>query len=87
MNKKGMEMWWIIGAAVLALLAVIFLAIIFKSSGEKGFGFIDKNIEGLNDCDKDRVADLYDKCKYDPAIGEEFPEGRTACGEQRECLT
>ena len=82
-----MEMWWIIIGAVLALLAVILLAMVFTSSGKKGFNVIDKNIEGLNDCDKDRVADLYDKCKYDPAIGDEFPEGITACGEQKECVT
>jgi len=87
MNKKGMEMWWILAGAALAIFAVIILALVFKSSGEKGFGFIDKNIEGLNDCDKDRVADIYDKCKYDPAISDEFPAGTTACGPQKECVT
>lgn len=82
-----MDTFWIIGAAVLAILATIILTIAFKSSGEKGFSFINKNIEGLSDCDKDRVADIYDKCKYDPSIEEEFPTGITTCGPQTECVT
>lgn len=80
-------MWWIIVAAVIALVVAIFLIFGFQGSGGKGFRVISENIEGLADCDKDRVVDIYDKCKYDQAIGDEFPEGTTACGPQTECLT
>ncbi len=62
-NKKGMsQMWWIISAAIIALLVVIFIIIWFKGSGEKAFDTVGDKIGGLNDCDCDNVADMFDKC-------------------------
>ncbi len=79
-TKKGVsEMWMIIMSGILAILIVILIIIWFKSSGEKGFGDVNKKIGGLSDCDGDHVADLFDKCKCDASIGENFPDGETVC--------
>ncbi|MBI2573379.1 hypothetical protein HYV86_05945 [Candidatus Woesearchaeota archaeon] len=56
------EMWWIIIGATIAMVVLVLLIIWFKSGGDKGFGVINENIEGSNDCDKDRVVDLFDRC-------------------------
>ncbi|MBS3169309.1 hypothetical protein J4210_02390 [Candidatus Woesearchaeota archaeon] len=85
-TKKGAsEMWWIIMAAILAIVIVIIVIIWFKGSGGRAFEDVDKKIGGLADCDKDGVADLFDKCKCDPAIGEDFPSGVTACPTDKKC--
>jgi len=70
-NKKGMaQMWWIITGAVLAILVVIFILVWFKSSGGKAFDAVDITIGGLGDCDKDNVADTFDKCPCIPGEGD-----------------
>ncbi|MBT3814345.1 hypothetical protein HOE37_01355 [Candidatus Woesearchaeota archaeon] len=62
-NKKGsQQMWWIIVAAVLAILVMIFLMIWFKGTGDDAFDSIKDKVTGLNDCDNDNVADMFDKC-------------------------
>lgn len=79
-QKKAMsEMWWIIGGAVLVLIIVILILVWFRGSGGKAVGGINKQIEGLQDCDKDQVADLFDKCPCDPAVQETLESGKT-CG-------
>ena len=79
-SKKGMsELWWIIATAIVALLAVILILVFFKGSSERVFSEVGERIEGLQDRDKDNVADLFDKCPCDPDIGESFPPGITEC--------
>lgn len=81
MNKKGAEnLWWIIMWAVVAIIAVIFLIIWFRSSGEKGYGAISKEIGELDDCDGDKVSDFLDQCDCTAAPGSSdgCPEGTTA---------
>ena len=87
-SKKGMQqMWWIIAAAIIAILIIIFIMIWFKESGGKAFGSVDTQIDTLGDCDKDNVADLFDKCPCmvgDPgSTVDGCPKGQNAtkCGE------
>jgi len=48
-NKKGSsEIWWIIAAAVIAFLVVIFVLMWFKGSGEKIFGGVNTKIGELD---------------------------------------
>ena len=86
-TKKGMsQMWWIIATAIIAILAVIFIIIWFKGSGDKLFGGIDDTIGGLSDKDGDGVTDLFDKCPCDPNIKDKFPEGHSGkCDEKIKC--
>ncbi len=75
MNKKGAEnLWWIIMWAVVAIIAVIFLIIWFRSSGEKGYGAIGKEIGELDDCDGDKVSDFFDKCVCDQGENDGCPD-------------
>ncbi len=78
-NKKAMEqVWWIILTAVIGLIVVILVLLWFRGAGGKGFDFIGGKIGELDDCDKDKVSDLFDKCVCDqgendgcPAVAEE----------------
>ena len=76
-TKKGVtQTWWIIVAAVIAFVVVILILVWFKGGGEKLFGGIDTQIEGLKDKDNDGVANTFDKCPCDPKIGSNIPEGQ-----------
>ena len=80
MKKEGTsEMWWIIMTAILVVIVLILLLIWFKGGAGKLFGNLETQTDNLADCDKDNVADLFDKCKCDPSIGDSFPEGITKC--------
>jgi hypothetical protein len=70
-NKKGMT-WQQIVLAVIAVVVVVVVVMFFRSGSEKGFGFAEGKIGELGDCDKDGVADLYDKCDCDPDVGDEW---------------
>ena len=62
-SKKGtQQMWWIITAAIIAILVLVFIIIWFKGSGDKAYGDLGDKVGGLGDCDNDNVADLFDKC-------------------------
>jgi hypothetical protein len=62
-NKKASsEMWWIIVVALIALIVVILILVWFRGTGEKAYGVVGTQIGGLGDCDKDNVADMFDKC-------------------------
>jgi len=76
MKKGYAQLWWIIAAAVIALLVIIFLLVWVKGSGEKAFGSVDNSIAGLSDCDKDHVADIFDRCPCDPSIQENLASGQ-----------
>ena len=67
-------MWWIIMAAILALVVAIFLIVWIQGSGGKAFDVVDTNIAGTKDCDGDKVADFFDKCVCD-AAGEDGKDG------------
>ena len=74
-NNKGAEqIWWVIIAAAIAIFVMILLVIWFKGSGGKSFEVLDKNIAGLDDTDKDHVADLYDKCVCDQGDKDGCPD-------------
>ncbi len=75
MNKKGMEqMWWIIMSAALIMIVVIFILLWFRSSGERTFGSLGKQIGELDDCDKDKVADFFDQCVCDAGATKGCPD-------------
>jgi len=68
-NKKGMDMPMnvIIIALILITVAIILLAVftgMFKKEGSE----LDKKIRGLQDCDDDKVANMFDKCPCDQEI-------------------
>ncbi len=80
-SRKGTsQLWWIISAAVIAILALIFITIWFSSAGNKLFQGFDTTIGSLQDRDQDGVTDLLDKCPCDATIGNEYPSGRSTCG-------
>lgn len=55
-------MWWIIMGATIAIIVLVLLIVWFRGSGGKGFDVINDNIDGTKDCDKDKIANLFDKC-------------------------
>ena len=63
-------MWWIIVGAILAILVVVFIMIWFKGTGTKAFDNVGDQIDGFGDCDKDNVADVFDKCPCLPGTKE-----------------
>ncbi len=67
-------MWWLIAAAIIAILIVIFLVMWFRGTGGEAFDVINKQIVGLNDCDGDKAADSFDKCPCDPNVQDEWTE-------------
>lgn len=84
--KKGMsEIWWVLATAVIVLVVVILVLVFFKTGSGKLFGGIEEQISWLEDCDKDNVADFYDKCPCNPAIQDVFPAGITECGTGIQC--
>ncbi len=63
MKKKGQtQMWWILIAAILAIVVVGLLFFWFKGTGDKGFGAIDNTLDTLGDSDEDGIANRFDKC-------------------------
>jgi len=62
-TKKGQgQMWWIIIAAVVAVVASVLVIMWFKGAGDKGFDGLGDTIDSIDDSDGDGVADLFDKC-------------------------
>lgn len=61
-GDAGSNMFWILAMIGLAILVMIIIAV--GSSGKLGqlFGGLGKQIEDLGDCDKDRVANMFDQC-------------------------
>ncbi len=61
-GDAGSNMFWILAMIAIAILVMIIIAV--GSSGKLGqlFGGIGKQIEDLGDCDKDRVANMFDQC-------------------------
>ncbi len=75
MAKKGAsEMWWIIMTAIIVVVVLILILVWFKGGAGKLFDGLGERTKGLADCDKDNVADLFDKCKCDPSVGDELPK-------------
>jgi len=76
-NKKGSsEIWWIIAAAVIAFLVVIFVLIWFKGSGEKIFGNVNTKIGEL---DKPLDLPAFGACSCDSKLRAGTPDCK-ACG-------
>ena len=67
-NKKAMT-WQQLVLAILAVIVVTFVIIWFKGGGESAYGNLGKRIGALGDCDKDNVADMFDKCPCAEATG------------------
>ena len=76
-------MWWIIAAAIIALLAVIFIIVWFSGAGQKIFGGLDDTIGGLKDYDLDGATDLLDKCPCD--AGQEIKPGELCQTSKDKC--
>ena len=60
-------MWWIIIGAAMAMIVLVILIVFFADSIGQGGKSISGNIAGTQDCDKDLVANLFDKCPCDAA--------------------
>ena len=74
-SKKGMaQTWWIISTAVIALVLVVLIIIWFQGSGDKAFGSLGDQIDDLEDCDNDGVANMFDKCPCKDYGDEENPD-------------
>ncbi len=85
MHKQAQtQMWWIILAALIAIIVAISIVIWFRSSGEKAVGGLGENIDKLKDADNDGVADLFDRCASTPAGADVDAKGCT--GEQAAAL-
>jgi len=66
MDKKGMT-WQQLALAIIAIIVVVIVIILFRSGGEKGFGFAENLISGLEkDTDGDGVKDSLDQCNGEP---------------------
>lgn len=63
MNKKGLSMWGVIMGGIVAVVLVVVVLVIFAGRGKDISGFSEEKIKSLTDCDKDNVADLFDRCK------------------------
>jgi len=72
-GKKGMT-WQQLVLGILALVVVFLVIYWFSGGGTKAFGEIGKKISGTGDCDGDKIANLFDKCKCDASIGQEWTE-------------
>ncbi|MBR9683408.1 hypothetical protein GOV03_02610, partial [Candidatus Woesearchaeota archaeon] len=68
------QSFWIIIAAIIALVVVILVVLWFRGSGRNAFDEIGRHIDNLGDCDKDNVVNMYDKCPCDAVVGEENPD-------------
>ncbi len=74
LNKKAMT-WQQLVLAILAIVVVTFVIIWFQKGGTSAYGSLGEKISALGDCDKDNVADMFDKCPKCPATGvnKDFP--------------
>ena len=62
MDKKGMT-WQQLALAIIAIVVVVIVIILFRRGGERGFGFTDSLIGGLEkDTDGDGIKDSLDQC-------------------------
>jgi len=64
-NRRGQShIWAILMAFVIAFVVMAVILSWFNSASGKGFGSVDAGLDSLGDCDKDSVANFYDKCPY-----------------------
>jgi len=77
-NKKGAAKWvvTIIVAMMLAFIFMILISIWFTDSGKKLFGGIGEKIDDFDDCDKDRVSNMFDQCPCMSTKGQEMKDLR-----------
>jgi len=73
-KKSQGNTFWIIIAAIIALVVVVLVIWWFRGGGGKAFGEVEKKIDSLGDCDKDGIANMFDKCPCTAVGGEENPE-------------
>lgn len=82
LNTKGSEMWWIIVMGIVALVAVIIIILIFRSSVGQSKDVTDNTFSGFNDKDCDKTADFLDSCPCDESIQDkkQFEASDKKCG-------
>ena len=80
-SKRG-QMWRYLIGGIIALIVLIVVIVFFTRGGKQAYGGLGEKIGELQDCDKDTVADLFDKCPCDPSVLDEWPEDRK---EKKEC--
>ena len=84
-EKKGQQqMFWIIMAAVIAIVATVFMILWFRSSGGAAFESVGSTIDKFGDCDNDDIANYFDKCPCDAGIAE-FDGCNTKQTKKNEC--
>ncbi len=67
MNKKGLEaIWWTVIVVMILLIAAGVLLFAYNRWFNQGAVNIDKMIDGFNDCDNDKIINLYDQCPCQP---------------------
>lgn len=69
-SKKGQsKLWWILGTAVIVFLVVLLMSGPAKQGIQKTFGIINVQLDENGDCDRDRVANYFDKCPCISTLG------------------
>ena len=62
-NKKGAnQLFWILMVAFIAIVAGILIMIWFRGGGDKSFLIVTDKLNDFGDCDRDKVANMFDKC-------------------------
>ncbi len=75
MNAKG-QIWQYIIGGLIALAVVIIILLIFYRGTERGYGGVEEKLSGLEDCDGDGAANMFDDCKCDEKI-QSLPAGQS----------
>ncbi|MBU1974627.1 MAG: hypothetical protein KKH52_04505 [Nanoarchaeota archaeon] len=94
-NIKGMsKLWWILGTALIVVIFVILFGVFQSDSLGKIFGNIGDRLDDLGDCDRDGVANMFDKCPCLPVITSENSDLRgcpsditTALDNEEDCTS
>jgi Sec-independent protein translocase protein TatA len=65
-DKKAMsQVWWVISAAVIAIIALIVIVVWFTDAGRELATGLGETIDNLDDYDSDGLTNLLDKCPCD----------------------
>lgn len=75
-RKGSQQIWFIIIGAIIAILVAFFVISFFTKGGEKGTGTISKQLDNLDDQDKDGTVNMFDKCPCDPTITDTLPPSK-----------
>ena len=69
--------------AILVLIVLVVSIMLYTKYINRGAEKIDGSINGLNDFDKDNIADIFDKCPCDPGEDIECKTAKEECDKKR----